>query len=356
VNAETSEASTIHSFIAAAQRRLWAAEAVRHGYSLLWQAGVLLLILAGIHLLSASLPASAPIIGVALLALLTLIRIVLHRPAASESAARADEEFDGKALMATALECLQRPVNAEDLVLRQAREAAVQWRPKVSKLFRTPKSGTGVLAMIPVFIAIMLLSLPGADVDRDLPEDMKQPTMSGPGDQDEDIVADAGGIAAIRRALTDDKAPEGRRAVEEQREGNSETLVPYQGKEANIRSAQLIDLGRIPTEQGAASASGNSEDLPGDALPGSRTLTGDATSTAQFRGREVVELQRTGDVVAAGESQRKTFQETGTRIPTSQIEVLPVAAPATRWHRSMLSPAQSAYASRYLAEIGEANE
>jgi hypothetical protein len=150
VNAETSEASTIHSFIAAAQRRLWAAEAVRHGYSLLWQAGVLLLILAGIHLLSASLPASAPIIGVALLALLTLIRIVLHRPAASESAARADEEFDGKALMATALECLQRPVNAEDfapaIVLRQAREAAVQWRPKVSKLFRTPKSGTGVLA------------------------------------------------------------------------------------------------------------------------------------------------------------------------------------------------------------------
>ena len=196
---------------------MWAAEAVRHGYSLLWQAGVLLLILAGIHLLSASLPASAPIIGVALLALLTLIRVVLHRPAASESAARADEEFDGKALMATALECLQRPVNAEDfapaIVLRQAREAAVQWRPKVSKLFRTPKSGTGVLAMIPVFIAIMLLSLPGADVDRDLPEDMKQPTMSGPGDQDEDIVADAGGIAAIRRALTDDKAPEGRRAV-----------------------------------------------------------------------------------------------------------------------------------------------
>jgi hypothetical protein len=168
VNAETSEASTIHSFIAAAQRRLWATEAVRHGYSLLWQAGVLLLILAGVHLLSSSLPASAPIIGVALLALLALIRIVLHRPAASDSAAWADREFDGKALMTTALECLQRPADAEDfasaIVLQQAREAAVQWRPKVSKLFRTPKSGTGVLAMIPVFIAVMLLSLPGADL------------------------------------------------------------------------------------------------------------------------------------------------------------------------------------------------
>jgi hypothetical protein len=210
--------------------------------------------------------------------------------------------------------------------------------------------------MIPVFIAVILLSLPGADVDRDLAEDVKLSTVSLPGDQDGNIVADTGGIAAIRRALNDDEAREGRRAVEEQREDNSETLVPYQGKEANIESAQLIDLGQIRTDPGAASASGNSDDLPGDSLPGARTLTRDTPSAAQFLGRENIELQRTGDVVAAGEGQRRTFQETGTRIPTSRIEVLPVAAPATRWHRSMLSPAQSAYASRYLAETGETNE
>ena len=118
----------------------------------------------------------------------------------------------------------------------------------------------------------------------------------------------------------------------------------------------LINLEQIRSEQGAASASGDSEDLPGDALPGSRASTRAAMSPAQFRSREIIELQRTGDVVAAGESQRKTFRDTGKRIPNSQIEVLPVAAPADNLHRAMLSPAQAAYASRYLAEIGEANE
>ena len=359
MNVEAPEASLIHSFLAAARRRLWAARALECGRDMLWQIGFLFLILSGIHLWSTSISISLLLFGVASLALLTLLRILLNRPTMAASAARADREFNGRALMTTALECLQEPVDTNDtapgMVLEQARAAAVCWRPDISRLFKPPQAGTSALTMIPIFVAAVLLSFPGAEVDNDAAENVVQATGVA-GGRNESSIADAGDVATIRRALADENLFDEKPTVDEQRDNESTNLTPYRGAGSDVVTRQLVLPEQSAAGKGVAGTSGESNELPGNALPNSRPATGDATASVQFQSREMIELQRTGAVVAAGEGRSATFGNTITPISTSPIEVLPALPPSNNSRRATLTSTQAAHASRYLAETGKAND
>ena len=109
VNAVAPETHEIRSFLSAVRWRLWAGKAVEVGRSALWQVGILLLTLDVIHHLFVAVPGSLILLGIAFAVLLMLTRVLLSRPAVAISAAEADRQFGGHALMTTAVECLEQP-------------------------------------------------------------------------------------------------------------------------------------------------------------------------------------------------------------------------------------------------------
>jgi len=67
-------------------------------------------------------------------------------------------------------------------------------------------------------------------------------------------------------------------------------------------------------------------------------------------------LQRTGEIVAAGENRNATFSDIEKPHRKLPLDVLAASAPETRAHWTSLTAAQAAYANRYLNETGNAND
>jgi hypothetical protein len=318
------------------------------------------MLLAGVHLLLVSLPISVALIGVSVVMLLTLIRVLLSRPTVAECAAQVDREFDGRALMTTAVECLHERTDANDtaaaVVLQQARDAVLQWRPDIARLFRTKQARTGALTIIPIFVAFVLLSLPGAETDSDDPNSEEQAAASVIGDREEGTDADVDDVARIRSALVDDHLLEEQLAADDGPVNESTNLTPYRGTAEDVATAEPMQAGQSNAGVGAAGTTNDGNEMPGDALASSRPETNDAATAVQFLRQERFELQRTGPATAAGEGQDEMFMNSDKTTSDSPIEVLPAIPPASGPHNATLSPAQAAYARRYLAETGRAND
>ena len=360
MNVDTPETEALHSFLSAVRRRLWAVQSLECGRAMLWHIGLLLLILAGVHHLIVPVANSITLIGVVILMLLMLTRVLLRRPTVATSAAQADRAFNGHALMTTAVECFPNAdvagSNAAKIVLQQACDAARSWSPKVSKLFIPPHAVATALAIIPLFAGSVLLSLPGAKTSGDFAETTEADAAVTTGIQEAQSLVDTDDVATLRRVLADEELQHEESAVNERRDDTVKNLTPHQ----NAADAVASDVSELPEHgdlgAGVAGTSTDDNDLPGDAQSRTNQAAETAPIPVEFQGRETIEFERTGSIVTAGANQNATYSDTESSKSVLAVNVLAAAAPETRAQWTSLTRAQSAYARRYLAESGKAND
>jgi len=360
VNAVTPETHEIRSFLSAVRWRLWAGNAVEYGRSALWQVGILLLTLAVIHHLFVAVPGSLILLGIAIATLLMLTRVLLSRPAVTTCAAEADRQFSGHALMTTAVECLEQPAGAGNIasriVLQQACDAAQSWKSEVSRLIRPAHAVATALAIIPIFAAAVLLSLPGAELSDDVAETMKKDVPGVTGKLDDRTRADKDDIATLRSALDLEDSLLKASAADKQPVSASGNLTPTRNLPVEVETDQPTSRPQINPSASVAGQSSDDSDLPGDASARSQPVAQDAATPIQFRGREEIMIQRSGVAVSAGAARIANYSDTESPKHNSPLSVLPAAAPDTRAQWTILTPAQAAYARLYLAEPGKTND
>ena len=360
MNVDTPETESLNSFLAAVRRRLWAGELLDRARAMLWHIGLLLLILAGIHHLIVPVANTMTLLGVVILILLMLTRTLLRRPTVAASAAQADRAFNGHALMTTAVECIASPdiegSSAAKIVLKQAHDAARTWRPKISKLVIPPNAVATELAIIPLFAGSVLLSLPGAKTSGDFAETTEADAAVTTGIQEAQSLVDTDDVATLRSVLADEELQHEESAVNERRDDTVKNLTPHQ----NAADAVASDVSELPqfgdVGAGVAGTSTDDNDLPGDAQSRKNQAAEAAPIPVPFQGRETIEIKRTGSIVTAGTNQNSTYADTELSRSVSPADVLAAAAPETGAHWASLTRAQSAYARRYLAESGKAND
>ncbi len=365
MNAVAPETHEIGSFLSVVRWRLWAGKAVEYGRSALWQVGILLLTLAVVHHLFVTVPGSLILLGIAIAVLIMLTRVLLSRPAMATCAAEADRQFGGHALMTTAVECLQQRAGAGNdasrIVLQQACDAAQSWRSEVSRLTRPAHTVATALAIVPLFAAAVLLSLPGAELSDDVAETMKKNVPGVTGKQDNRTRADKDDIATLRGALDDEDSLRKASAANDQpvneRPANAAgNLIASRNLSVEVGTDQPTFAPQIDPRAGVAGQSSDDSDLPGDASARSQQVAQDAATPIQFRGREEIMIQRSGVAVSAGAGRIASYSDTESPKYNSPLSVLPAAAPDTRAQWTVLTPAQAAYARLYLAEPGKAND
>jgi hypothetical protein len=323
VNAVAPHTHEIRSFLSAVRRRLWAGKAVEYGRSALWQVGMLLLTLAVIHHLFVTVPGSLILLSIAIAILLMLIRVLLSRPAVATCAAEADRQFGGHALMTTAVEWLEQPAGAGNIasriVLQQACDAAQSWRSEISRLIRPAHAVATALAIVPLFAAAVLLSLPGAELSDDVAETMKKDVPGATGKLDDRARADKDDIATLRSALDLEDSLLKTSTANKQPVSASENLTPTRNLPVEVVTDQPTSPPRINPRVGVAGQSSNDGDLPGDASARSQQVAQDAANPIQFRAREKIMIQRSGVAVSAGAARIASYSDTETQFTLKRI-------------------------------------
>jgi hypothetical protein len=254
--------------------------------------------------------------------------------------------------MTTAVECLEQPAGAGNIasriVLQQARDAAQSWRSEVSRLTKPAHAVATALAIVPLFVAAVLLSLPGAELSDDVAETMTKDVPGVTGKQDD--------IAALRSALDVEDSLFKASAANKQPVNASGNLTPSRNSPVEAETDQPTIAPQINPRAGVAGQSSDDGDLPGDASARSQQVAQDAATPIQFRGREEIMIQRSGVAVSAGAGRITSYSDTESPKHNSPLSVLPAAAPDTRAQWTILTPAQAAYARLYLAEPGKTND
>lgn len=347
-------------FLAAVRRRLWARQVQHHLVRFSWQSGALLVLLATIHQLLTPVSVSVTMAGVTGLFLFTLLRCLQVRPTLAASAAAADREFAGQALMTTALECTREADTAGDevakIVLQQASAAARSFAPRVATQFRSPTATLNVLAIVPIFVGTTLLVLSGAEMSGKSSQAIERSAA-----QIETAALQASGtsadeIAMLRSPTVPAGLPVDDARITSERTVGALQLVANDSPDA-LAAADPFPLDEAADQSGGVAAPGKDDsDLPGDALPGSELLAGAPSAEAQVLRRELIELKRNGTPLAAGENRNGNFDAAEPAESRPPLDVLAADAPATRSFVTSLTAAQAAYARRYLAGPGISND
>lgn len=299
-------------------------------------------------------------VGVVILTALALFRALLGRPTLGATAAQADREFGGHALMTTAVECLEHLAAtnsaASTVVLQQAGEAAHSWAAEVSRTFVPPQVAKAMLAIIPIFAAVVLLSIPDTEVGEEVAA-IGARSLAGTATSDDATArADIDNLKTLREALGSAEPPLDNGAALTARETESQrALAPHDSASQAADEPPLLPPQSSPGSSLAAQASDDGV-LPGDAAAGAAARARDEAVPLQLQEREVIEIQRSGDSHAAGAGGNMPYADTASAAQTPALNVLPAAAPGTRTQWTMLTPAQAAYARRYLEKPGNSYE
>lgn len=360
MKSHTPETQALHAFLSAVRSRLWANQALQVGHRLLWQIGLLILVVAVIDYFIVAVPGLLTLAGVVILVAAALLQGILGRPTLRATAAQTDREFGGHALMTTAVECLQHPAAtrsaASTVVLQQAGDAAQSWAPEVSKTFVPPQVTKAALAIIPIFAAVVLLSIPDTEVGEEIVA-IGARTLAGNAKSDDGRTrADIDNLKTLRDALDNEKqSPDGRAALTTHENESNGALAPRDSASHASEDPALLPP---PSSPGRSLATQPSDDgvLPSDAAARATARAQDTAAPMQFRGREVIDIQGSGDGGAAGAGRNTAYDDTASATQTPAPNVLPAAAPATRTQWTMLTPAQAAYARRYLEKTGNSYE
>jgi len=352
-----SECVAMDRFLLAVRRRLWSIRLAEAGHRMLWYSGIALLALAGIHRLIAAVTMALVLAVVGLLAFVLLFRVVRQRPSHRQCAVHADRVFNGYALMTTAVECRNTSENADSFavktVLRQANDAAASWSPEISRRLRRTPTSTTVLAIIPLFVALVLLSLPGArfnaEADRSTADSARLPAT----DKDTSPHPGTDDVAKLRRIIADETTTNAHPS-----DGQPSTTDIFPAQHNETESAPEISNLAEPAggTAGIASLAGNDDSLPGDAIARSTDSLNSRPAESSFQSSERVELQRTGPTLSTGTGSN-TYSGDGQRREVRLPELVrAAAAPDSLAQSTVLSRAQAAYARRYLEQSGKSND
>ena len=342
---------SFQEFLGAALRRLWLLElfdALRIG---LWASAAMMLLLAAAHTLVAAIPESLIWLVIAAIIGWILLRTAIRRPALNNAATKLDRCFAARSLLSTAVECLQQPEKtdrtASTLVSEQAGRAAKTWHRNIREAIVSPEHIASAIALIPLFIAILLLTQPGAsDKERSNPAS-SDAVQSTPGTAsvseaiDEDDKSTSA-VANLRRELADSDERIRTTPADNTR---SDMTNPARTSEA------LKDTLRGEFTGDSASAGSNADSAAGDAAA-------NRIATESIAGKELTQttsiaIRRTGQQAAATIATGRQYKGEAAFTPYSTVNIMPAAPPESGPDRSTLTAAQAAYASRYLSATGE---
>ena len=351
----TAHADAVQGFLRAARRRLWLGEGLRVARAGLWAAGALLVTVGAVHAFILALSPRVPLIALAAVAIAAAITGLWRRPSLQTAARRTDREFGGRAVMTTARECLASgqaaSPAAERIVLAQAGQAARDWRPKLDRRLRPTGNGNGTAAFIPVFIGVLLLIQPGAQRPTDAARDTPGNALSINGAGLDAPAPKRDDLATLRRELAaENGAPPSAGAEPEIIAGQPEA------RPANDTTADQAQPQQSPAEgtgRGTDAQGGVPGDAAGDALPA--TIAG-PDAEARLAIGAGIGIARSGEAAAATTPARRGFEATEAAPAYGPVDALPAAPPGSTREQSTLSPAQAAYAARYLDERGTNND
>ena len=240
-------------------------------------------------------------------------------------------------------------------MLEQAAQAARDWQPNIQTAIQVPTRRAAVIALVPLFIAAILLTRPGANGSDELLDGVPlgPQAIIDATEQAGDSVLDD--VATLRRELADDLRAN---PVPPRQSQDNSALIPVIGEATLItETSDVLELSDRDSPPGSSARAGDDPgDTAGDALP--RAVDADSTNeiTAQFEQREAVVLQRTGAAMAGTEATDLSFGDAASFIPYAAVDVLAAAAPESGRDRTTLTRAQAAYAARYLKATGDTHD
>ena len=353
-------ADPLQAFLTSVRLRLWARRSQQYLRRFYWQIAALLLVSAGVHHLLMPVPHRVLIVGSIILLAIALSGSLRDRPTLAASAAFADRQFGGHALLATALECRHKKENSDNgvsrIILQQAGEAARSWSPRVASRFRSPPATATVLAIVPLFAGLVLLSLPGKETADKPSAAIDRETSGFAVASLEQSRVSADEIATLRNSPAQEGPLPDSSRRDAQSADASMRLTPRESAGGDPGSEPIPVPEPAGSPAGVAATTAGDNDSAGDARPSVNQPTNELFTRSRFDRRELIELQRTGAIAAAGEKRNATFTAAASPDTGATLGVLPAAAPETQARSASLTAAQAAYARRYLAETGKSND
>ena len=356
---DLTDTAALGRFLSLVARRLWFIEWFESGRDALWRSGLMLLLLGAIHISYAPVPVLLTALMVTGIVMGFLLRALRRRPTLSHAAAQADRRFKGHAVMTTAVECLPQTSDAKDsatdIVLEQAAQAARSWPPNIQTAIQLPTRRAGAIALVPLFIAAILLTRPGANGSDELLDgvspgaqaiiDTTEPTSDG-------VLDD---VATLRREIADDLRANPVLSAQAQ---DKPSLIPVVSDATRNEETTEISLrsARDSPPGSSARAGDDPGDLAGDALPRAADPNSTNEIAAQLEQRQAIALQRTGTAMAGTGETDLSFAGAQASIPYVAVDVLAAAPPASGRDQTTLTRAQAAYAARYLKATGDTHD
>ena len=348
----TTASAPLLRLLRAARRRLWWDTIVRRMPLAVWLAGLTLLAVGGLALLSAFKPdwtVTGSLVCGAIVA--ALAPGIAARPSLTDAALHADRTFGTRALLVSALEAdaAADPSPAAGEVMRRAREAADELLAERRRLRQTPQISRAALALIPAFLGLLLLRLASpADEASTAREAVRATGTTSLTARDEDERS----LQRLRQTLTANSSeqPEAYRSEERVRIEAPSAAPP--DPQATREEAAGIE----PRSPGYAAASNEGGAEAGDAQAGAPggTEAMDAMDAGEsgMTPADAATLIRQGNTVATAAATGTGYAEGASRTARGS-PVRPAAAPPQGAAHTRLSPAQTAYARRYLESTGD---
>ncbi len=310
-----------------------------------WLGGLTLLAVGGAALLPAFEPdwtVTASLVCAAILA--ALAPGLAARPALTDAALHADRTFGTRALLVSALEAdaALAPSPAAREVTRRARETADALLTERRRLRQAPHISRAALALIPAFLGLLVLRLAS-------PTDEASMTAreAGRATGTASLMAreeDGRSLQRLRQTLTANgsEEPEASHGKDRMRSQAPSAEPPEPGA---MREEAAEIQPRAPGHA-AGSTGGGAE--AGDAQAGARDGTDEMDGRdSGMMPSDAATLARQGTVVATAATTGADYAEGADRAPRGSL-LRPAAAPPEGATQARLSPAQTAYARRYL--------
>jgi hypothetical protein len=345
------DSGAVKRFLKLVRRRLWVVEWLDGARSALWLSSIALILLAAAHTWLTGVPTQLLLFTLTAVAVVVLARVLNRRPTLLHAARLADQRFGGRAVMTTAVECLPRALladtEASTVVLRQASRAAREWQANIKTAFELPQRTASSVALVPLFVALMLLTRPGAETEI-LPLAEEHPGL--------ELLT--GAISQPDTATTEVKLVDVAPANAAPTEAASSTASPVEGAvtEADDAAEISVDMDRDGLSAGTASADGEAGDMAGDALPNTSSREGDDEAAASLVRGEAIAIERTGASLASADANDLPYSDTQSPAVSFVANVLPAAPPDSTTGGTTLTRAQAAYADRYLKGTSDSND
>jgi len=356
---DLTDTAALGRFLSLVARRLWFIEWFESGRDALWRSGLMLLLLGAIHISYAPVPVLLTALMVTGIVMGFLLRALRRRPTLSHAAAQADRRFKGHAVMTTAVECLPQTSDAKDsatdIVLEQAAQAARSWQPNIQTAIQLPTRRAGAIALVPLFIAAILLTRPGANGSDELLDGVTpgvQPTNEISEQAGDNVLDD---VASLRREIADDLRANPVLSAQSQ-DKLSLRPVGSDASSAEETTDLLPQSGRDSPPGSSARAGDDPGDLAGGALPRAADPDAAIYAAAQLEQLQAIALQRTGTPMAGTGETDLSFADAQASIPYVAVDALAAAPPASGRDQTTLTRAQAAYAARYLKATGDTHD